>query len=210
MREIIEHGDLEDLGGMLREAFESKKRMNPHVTDDTPIDAMLEARAGGRRDGGQDLRSGRRRVPVDRLLARGPGAGAGLAWKPWAGSSRRSTSTSTGCGPAGGTRSGPPPRRDRDERGRRPRRVRWSGSGLPAAHRRHRGSDKRGVPGRHRQGRDPARRFGAGRRHDPDLRQRGQRRRRAAPGDRAREHASRSRTADPRSRPSPSRPTPRC
>ena len=48
MREVIEHGDLQDLGAMLREAFESKKRMNPHVTEDTPIDAMLEAaRAAG-------------------------------------------------------------------------------------------------------------------------------------------------------------------
>jgi D-glycero-alpha-D-manno-heptose-7-phosphate kinase len=48
MREVIEHGDIEDLGAMLHEAFESKKRMNPHVTDDTPIDAMLEAaRAAG-------------------------------------------------------------------------------------------------------------------------------------------------------------------
>jgi D-glycero-alpha-D-manno-heptose-7-phosphate kinase len=43
MRDVIQDGDLGDLGAMLHDAFESKKRMNPHVTDDTPIDAMLEA-----------------------------------------------------------------------------------------------------------------------------------------------------------------------
>ena len=53
MREIIEHGDLEDLGGMLRDAFESKKRMNPHITDHTPIDAMLEAAQAAGATGGK-------------------------------------------------------------------------------------------------------------------------------------------------------------
>jgi D-glycero-alpha-D-manno-heptose-7-phosphate kinase len=43
MREVIERGDVEDMGALLHEAFESKKRMNPHVTEGTPIDAMLEA-----------------------------------------------------------------------------------------------------------------------------------------------------------------------
>jgi D-glycero-alpha-D-manno-heptose-7-phosphate kinase len=48
MREVIEHGDVQELGALLLEAFESKKRMNPHVTEDTPIDAMLvAARAAG-------------------------------------------------------------------------------------------------------------------------------------------------------------------
>jgi D-glycero-alpha-D-manno-heptose-7-phosphate kinase len=48
MAEAAGRGDLNRLGSMLREAFEAKKRMNPHVTDDTPIEAMLDAaRASG-------------------------------------------------------------------------------------------------------------------------------------------------------------------
>ncbi len=44
MRDVIEDGDARATSGrLLHDAFESKKRMNPHVTDGTPIDAMLEA-----------------------------------------------------------------------------------------------------------------------------------------------------------------------
>ena len=38
---------------MLREAFEAKKRMNPHIAEDTPIEAMLEAAARRGRDRGK-------------------------------------------------------------------------------------------------------------------------------------------------------------
>lgn len=43
MRDAIESGDLPALGGMLRQAYESKKRMNPHVAEGTPIERLLEA-----------------------------------------------------------------------------------------------------------------------------------------------------------------------
>jgi D-glycero-alpha-D-manno-heptose-7-phosphate kinase len=43
MRDAIESGDLGRLGAMLAEAFEAKKRMNPHVAEDTPIEPMLLA-----------------------------------------------------------------------------------------------------------------------------------------------------------------------
>src|SRR3990172_1970001 len=38
MRDAVVAGDVESLGGLLREAFESKKRMNPHIADGTPIE----------------------------------------------------------------------------------------------------------------------------------------------------------------------------
>jgi D-glycero-alpha-D-manno-heptose-7-phosphate kinase len=43
MRDAIEAGDLRRLGAMLGDAFEAKKRMNPHVAEDTPIEPMLRA-----------------------------------------------------------------------------------------------------------------------------------------------------------------------
>lgn len=43
MRDALEAGEPDRLGAMLHEAFEAKKRMNPHVAEDTPIDAMLLA-----------------------------------------------------------------------------------------------------------------------------------------------------------------------
>ena len=48
MRAEIEAGNLERLGALLREAFESKKLMNPHITRGTPIDRLFDvaARAG--------------------------------------------------------------------------------------------------------------------------------------------------------------------
>ncbi len=48
MRDAIQAGRLEELGALLREAYESKKRMNPHIAEGTPIDELLElARATG-------------------------------------------------------------------------------------------------------------------------------------------------------------------
>ncbi len=48
MRDAIVAGDLGSLGGLLREAYESKRRMNPHIAEGTPIDRLLEvARAAG-------------------------------------------------------------------------------------------------------------------------------------------------------------------
>ena len=43
MRDALEAGDPDRLGAMLREAFEAKKRMNPHIAEATPIEAMLAA-----------------------------------------------------------------------------------------------------------------------------------------------------------------------
>ena len=48
MRAAIEGGRFEELGGLLAEAYESKKRMNPHIAEGTPIEALFEvARAAG-------------------------------------------------------------------------------------------------------------------------------------------------------------------
>ncbi len=48
MRDAIQTGDLDGLGRMLREAYESKKRMNPHIVQGTPIERLFEAaRAAG-------------------------------------------------------------------------------------------------------------------------------------------------------------------
>jgi D-glycero-alpha-D-manno-heptose-7-phosphate kinase len=42
MRDVLESGEVDRLGTMLRDAFDAKKRMNPHIAEDTPIDEMLE------------------------------------------------------------------------------------------------------------------------------------------------------------------------
>ena len=51
MRDALESGDPDRLGTMLGDAFEAKKRMNPHIAEHTPIEAMLtlarEAGASG-------------------------------------------------------------------------------------------------------------------------------------------------------------------
>ena len=48
MRDALEAGEPDRLGAMLHDAFEAKQRMNPHIAEDTPIEAMLAAarRAG--------------------------------------------------------------------------------------------------------------------------------------------------------------------
>jgi D-glycero-alpha-D-manno-heptose-7-phosphate kinase len=48
MRDALESGDFGSLGGLLREAYESKRRMNPHIAEGTRIERLLEvARAAG-------------------------------------------------------------------------------------------------------------------------------------------------------------------
>jgi D-glycero-alpha-D-manno-heptose-7-phosphate kinase len=42
MKSVIESGELRSLGGLLREAYESKKRMNPRIAEGTPIERLLE------------------------------------------------------------------------------------------------------------------------------------------------------------------------
>jgi D-glycero-alpha-D-manno-heptose-7-phosphate kinase len=41
MRDAIASGDLDGLGDLLRQAYESKKRMNPHIAEGTPIEHLL-------------------------------------------------------------------------------------------------------------------------------------------------------------------------
>jgi D-glycero-alpha-D-manno-heptose-7-phosphate kinase len=53
MRSAVESGDMAGLGTMLREAFEAKKRMNPHIAEGTPIEAMLDAAAQAGATGGK-------------------------------------------------------------------------------------------------------------------------------------------------------------
>src|SRR5207249_12064094 len=53
MRDAIEGGRFEQLGPLLGEAFENKKQMNPHVTEDTPIEGLLSAAAGAGATGGK-------------------------------------------------------------------------------------------------------------------------------------------------------------
>ena len=53
MREVIEAGDVDRLGQMLHDAFEAKKRMNPHIADHTPIEAMLDAARDAGASGGK-------------------------------------------------------------------------------------------------------------------------------------------------------------
>src|SRR5205085_2813674 len=51
MRDALETSRFDSLGAMLGEAFEAKKRMNPHIVEETPIEEMLrvsrEAGASG-------------------------------------------------------------------------------------------------------------------------------------------------------------------
>lgn len=49
----IEAGNLDRLGPLLRQAFESKKLMNPHITRGTPIERLFEAAARAGASGGK-------------------------------------------------------------------------------------------------------------------------------------------------------------
>jgi D-glycero-alpha-D-manno-heptose-7-phosphate kinase len=53
MRYEIEAGNLERLGALLREAFESKKLMNPHVYEGTPVDRLLAVASDAGASGGK-------------------------------------------------------------------------------------------------------------------------------------------------------------
>ncbi len=53
MRDAVESGDVGGLGAMLREAYESKKRMNPHIAEDTPIEALFAAARAAGAEGGK-------------------------------------------------------------------------------------------------------------------------------------------------------------
>jgi len=53
MRDAVESGDLDALGAMFRAAFEAKKRMNPHIAEHTPIEAMLAAAGRAGASGGK-------------------------------------------------------------------------------------------------------------------------------------------------------------
>jgi D-glycero-alpha-D-manno-heptose-7-phosphate kinase len=52
MRGVVEEGDVDELGAMLHDAFVAKRRMNPHIAEHTPIEAMLSmAQAAGANGG---------------------------------------------------------------------------------------------------------------------------------------------------------------
>jgi D-glycero-alpha-D-manno-heptose-7-phosphate kinase len=52
MRDAVEKGDVDELGAMLHDAFVAKRRMNPHIAEHTPIEAMLSmAQAAGANGG---------------------------------------------------------------------------------------------------------------------------------------------------------------
>ena len=53
MREALVAGEVDQLGAMLGDAFESKKRMNPRIAEDTPIEAMLAAAREAGASGGK-------------------------------------------------------------------------------------------------------------------------------------------------------------
>ncbi len=53
MRDAIVAGELDALGAMLGEAYENKKRMNPQITEHTPIETMLQAARGAGATGGK-------------------------------------------------------------------------------------------------------------------------------------------------------------
>jgi D-glycero-alpha-D-manno-heptose-7-phosphate kinase len=41
MRDVLRNGDVEELGALLSEAYVSKKQMNPHIADETPIERLF-------------------------------------------------------------------------------------------------------------------------------------------------------------------------
>ena len=106
MRDAVEDGDVDELGAMLRDAFVAKRRMNPHIAEHTPIEAMLSMRAGGGRDRREDLRCGRRRLPACCTAVRPRKPPCGGSSSAWGRSSRRSRSVRTGSERSAATRSG--------------------------------------------------------------------------------------------------------
>ncbi len=53
MRDEIEQGNLDRLGPLLHEAFESKKLMNPRITDGTPIEQLFDVAQSAGASGGK-------------------------------------------------------------------------------------------------------------------------------------------------------------
>jgi D-glycero-alpha-D-manno-heptose-7-phosphate kinase len=53
MRDAVELGQPDALGRLLHEAYESKKRMNPHIAEGTPIEGFFEAARGAGALGGK-------------------------------------------------------------------------------------------------------------------------------------------------------------
>jgi D-glycero-alpha-D-manno-heptose-7-phosphate kinase len=53
MRDGLEAGRIDELGPMLREAFDAKKRMNPHIAEGTAIESMLDAARSAGASGGK-------------------------------------------------------------------------------------------------------------------------------------------------------------
>jgi D-glycero-alpha-D-manno-heptose-7-phosphate kinase len=58
MREALNDGDLDRFGFLLHESHVNKKRMNPYVTEGTPIDEMYEAARDAGALGGKLLGAG--------------------------------------------------------------------------------------------------------------------------------------------------------
>lgn len=53
MRDAVQAADIGRLGALLRDAFDAKRRMNPHITEGTPIESMLAAAAEAGATGGK-------------------------------------------------------------------------------------------------------------------------------------------------------------
>ena len=162
MRDAIVAGELDALGAMLREAYESKKRMNPHIADGTPIERLLALAHDAGATGRQDLRRRRRRLPAARVparaaRARAPGA-RGARWR----SSRTSRSGRTGSRPVRATACGGP--RDAPLRPARSRRDDQRGGRVRAAPRRAAAAPRR----RRGAARAPGSRARSRRRDEPD------------------------------------------
>ena len=110
MRDAVEQGDVDELGAMLRDAFVAKRRMNPHIAEHTPIEAMLSIAQAAGATGGKICGAG--------------GGGYLLAVLPSLGASLRAAGART---PGGAVRAvrvpcgrGPSPSRRRGLGNRRP------------------------------------------------------------------------------------------
>jgi D-glycero-alpha-D-manno-heptose-7-phosphate kinase len=53
MRDALEQGDVGAIGPMLQQAYESKKRMNPHIAEGTPIEGLFAAAREAGASGGK-------------------------------------------------------------------------------------------------------------------------------------------------------------
>ncbi len=53
MRDAVQTGRIDELGVALRDAFQAKRRMNPHIAEHTPIEAMLSLAQSAGASGGK-------------------------------------------------------------------------------------------------------------------------------------------------------------